>query len=29
MLLPGAAELGMIHSQCLVLLECVEAAIDF
>jgi hypothetical protein len=29
MLLPGAAELGMTHSQCLELLESVEDTIDF
>lgn len=29
MLLPGAVELGMTHSQCLELLESVEDTIDF
>lgn len=29
MLLPGAGELGMTHSQCLELLERVEDAVDF
>lgn len=29
MLLPGAEELGMTHSQCLALLESVEDTVDF